>query len=83
MTPARDSSPTPALLTGEEAAARLGMTARWLRGKVSDGTAPHVRIGTRLRFTEADITELVARLHVAPLDLSSARAAARKVRRSA
>lgn len=42
-----------------EVAEALGMSERWIRGKVADGAA-HQRYGHKIRFTPAQVEELRA-----------------------
>lgn len=54
------------LYTPAEAAERLKVTESWLKKRVAARTIPHTRIGRHIRFSEADLTALVAQSEVSP-----------------
>ena len=58
------SSPVGALLTTDDAARRLSISNRMLRKLVSEGEIPKVRIGSLVRFDEADIATWIAQMKV-------------------
>lgn len=49
-----------------ETAAQLGLSAETVRRKVRDGVWPSTRLTRHLRFTDADIQEIVKLSRVAP-----------------
>ena len=57
----------PALLSIQQAAARLGLKVSWLREKVKSDEVPYVKVGAvSVGFTEAQLGEIVERLTVKP-----------------
>ena len=52
------------LLTPEQVADRLGKSADYWARQARRKGAPHVRLGRSIRFTEADVAEIVRRAHV-------------------
>jgi excisionase family DNA binding protein len=55
----------------EQAAEIMGVSARTLRRLVKAGKVPHRRFGALVKFTQADIDEILAMHRVAPLPRSS------------
>lgn len=47
------------LLTTQEAAARLCMSREWVRKKVQRREIPFIRLGRCVRFTEAQLAEII------------------------
>lgn len=53
---------SPQLYTVAEAAARLGVSERWLERRVADRSIPFRRLSPRVtRFSTADLEEIIAR----------------------
>jgi excisionase family DNA binding protein len=50
----------PTLVTAAQAAERLGMSERWVRGAAWDGRLPSVKVGAALRFDPLALDEFVA-----------------------
>ena len=53
--------PEDAWLTPQQFAERLGVSPRWVRERVADGTFPAVRIGHRIWITPANVREIEER----------------------
>ncbi|RAG85206.1 hypothetical protein DN069_12980 [Streptacidiphilus pinicola] len=51
------------LYTSEQAAMLLQMSAGWLRRQAAQGLVGHVLIARKVRFTRADLEEIIARHH--------------------
>jgi excisionase family DNA binding protein len=45
----------------QEVADLLGVPLKWLQDKVQAGDVPHTRLGKHVRFTKANIDEIIAR----------------------
>lgn len=43
----------------EQASAWLGVPSRWLQARVQKGLVPHIRLGKHVRFTQAQLDQLV------------------------
>lgn len=67
------TTPDEITYTYDETARKLGISERTLRRLVTDGRIPHHRFGRLVRFTDGDITEILAMSRVAPLPRSSRR----------
>ena len=52
------------LLTGDEAADRLGVSARWVRRAVQERRIPFVKVGRFVRFDAADLDDYLAQQRV-------------------
>jgi excisionase family DNA binding protein len=48
------------LYTPEQAGVLLAVHPSWLRRHAADGTLPHTRLGKHLRFSDADLSAIVA-----------------------
>lgn len=53
------SNATTQLLTSQEAAERLCMSHEWVRKKVQRREIPFIRLGRCVRFTEAQLAEII------------------------
>jgi excisionase family DNA binding protein len=60
---------TEPLRTFEQAAEWLHVSDSWLRKQVAARKVPHTRLGRNVRFSEADLAEIVARARVEPTDV--------------
>ncbi|MEV0598468.1 helix-turn-helix domain-containing protein [Streptomyces sp. NPDC050315] len=56
---AEAAAPGLRLYTATQAAELLQIPASWLRKKAAAGAVPHIRIGRHLRFSEADLREII------------------------
>jgi excisionase family DNA binding protein len=79
QTPAID---TTTLLTMAEAATHLRVPENWLRKKVSAGAVPCTRIGRHVRFTVAQVEEIIVGGEQRPLSVTSSSGVSRRARRS-
>jgi excisionase family DNA binding protein len=61
---ARPPVVAPQLLDLAAAAVRLALAPRTVRALAARGRLPYVRLGRSLRFTEADLADLIARSRV-------------------
>lgn len=64
------SDPTPALArdyTLEEVAKALGMSTRWVRDRIKNDGAEHLRYGHKIRFTADQVDKLRADHTKAPV----------------
>jgi excisionase family DNA binding protein len=55
------------LLTFAEAAEVLNVPESWLREKVARRQVPHTRLGKHVRFTRADLTDIIHNGHHTPV----------------
>ena len=55
------------LLDYTAAAERLNVSVKYLQKQVQHRQVPHVRLGTHVRFSEADLAEIVAAHRHAPV----------------
>lgn len=55
------------LLNFAQAAERLNVKESWLRSKVAAQVVPHVRLGRHVRFSEANLAQIVADAEKPPL----------------
>lgn len=61
------ASTAPTLHSIPEVAALLGLRVTWLQEKVRAGEVPYVQVGkVSVRFTDAQVAEIVERLSVKP-----------------
>ncbi|MGH3267091.1 MAG: helix-turn-helix domain-containing protein [Trebonia sp.] len=58
-TASHDHAAATQLLTSQEAAERLCMSPEWVRKKVQRREIPFIRLGRCVRFTEAQLAEIV------------------------
>lgn len=56
------------LLTFAEAAERLSVPESWLKNRVAARQVPHTRLGKHVRFTEAQLDQIVAEAANGPTD---------------
>jgi excisionase family DNA binding protein len=54
------------LLTAVEAGGLLGVNPRWLLAEARERRVPHHRLGRQVRFSEAQIREILAATEVRP-----------------
>lgn len=50
----------PELMTADDAAERLGVPTSWLMAQAREGKCPHVRLGKYVRFSQANLEQLIA-----------------------
>jgi hypothetical protein len=53
-----ERSPDEDLLEAKAAAAKLGVTARWLEDSARAGIVPHYKLGRFLRFRVSEVTKI-------------------------
>lgn len=58
--PIRPTGPdAPLLFTPAQAANKLGVRESWLRRRAGQGTIPCTRLGKHLRFSDADLVQII------------------------
>lgn len=63
---AHQTAPGERLLTAVEAGRLLGVHPRWLLAQARERRVPHHRLGRQVRFSEAQIREILAATEVRP-----------------
>ncbi|HEX7462608.1 MAG TPA: helix-turn-helix domain-containing protein [Dermatophilaceae bacterium] len=53
-------------VSAQQVAAMTGMSVDWIWKQCRDGKIAHHKLGSKYRFTEADLTAMAARSAVAP-----------------
>lgn len=76
------TAPLPKDYTLDEVAEALGMSTRWLRGRIKDDRLEHLRYGHVIKFTAAQVEAIRARYTKAPVPVEQSITTGRKKRAS-